>query len=283
MKRILFLFTASLLLLACSNDDNNGPVGPQELKIKKFSQDFYFSQSSDNYTLERLFDEFGQTVRESTIHPIMSFYWLYTYDTSGIISEKNHFYGDGTKNRQDIFAYESNNNIDKISFQNGVGEIISVRDYTTEADKITFHQSSIYGEIYYNAEGKIITNYVSTDTGISTQTIEYAGDNIDLINLTRSNGFVETYTFEYDDGINPLYDCVENNYLNATIGDHISLFNRHNYFSKNNYTRVIYNSSVPDSNYVKTKTTIYNADGYPTSAVIKKNDVLIEELTYEYY
>ncbi|MBK5212051.1 MAG: hypothetical protein JJE55_00140 [Flavobacteriaceae bacterium] len=282
MKRILFLFTASLLLLACSNDDN-GPDGQQELKIKKFIQNFYFNQSTDNYTLERLFDESGQTVRESTIYQDISFYWMYTYNNLGVISEKNHFYGDGTKNRQDIFAYDSNNNIDNISFKNGVGEVISVRDYTEEVDKITFHQSSIYGEIYYNAEGKIIKNYVSTDTGTSTQIIEYSGDNIDLINQTRSNGFVETYTFEYDEGINPLYDCVENNYLNATIGDHLSLFNRHNYFSKNNYTQVTYNSSTPDSNYVKTKTTVYNADGYPTSAVVKKNDVLIEELTYDYY
>jgi hypothetical protein len=40
---------------------------------------------------------------------------------------------------------------------------------------------------------------------------------------------------------------------------------------------------VPDSNYVKTKTTIYNSEGYPTSAEIKKNDVIIKELTYEYY
>ncbi len=282
MKRILFIFSASLLLWACSKDDNKAD-GQQELKIKQFNQKFYFDQSSDNYTLERLFDETGQTIRENTIYQDISFYWLYTYNSLGAISEKNNYYGDGTKNRQDIFAYDSNNNIDNISFKNGVGDDISFRDFTVETDKITFQQSSIYGEIYYNAEGKIIKNYVSTDTGSSIQTIEYTGENIDLINQNRSNGFVETYTFQYDEGINPLYDCVENNYLNATIGDHISLFNRHNYFSKNNYTQVTYNSSTPDSNYVKTKTTIYNADGYPTSAVVKKNDVLIEELSYEYY
>ena len=282
MKRILFLFTASLLLLACSNNDN-GPDGQQELKIKKFTQSFYFNQSTDNYSLERLFDETGQTVRESTIHSDMTLYWLYSYNNSGLTSEKSFLYGDDILNRQDIFTYDSNNNIDAITFKNSLGEVMGIRDYTKETDKIIFQQSSIYGEIYYNAEGKIIENYVSTDTGTSTQTIEYAGDNIDQINQTRSNGFVETYTFEYDDGINPLYDCVENNYLNTTIGDHLSFFNRHNYFSKNNYTQVTYNSSIPDSNYVKTKTTIYNADGYPTSAVVKKNDVLIEELTYDYY
>lgn len=283
MKTRLFLFAASLLLFACSNNDN-GPEGPQELKIKKFTQNFYFDQSTDNYTLERLFDETGQTVRENvTNHPDLSFYWLYTYNNLGIISEKNHYYGDDTPNGQDIFAYDSNNSIDALTFKNGLGDVISIRDYTTEPDRITFQHSAIYGEIYYDADGRIITNYLSTDTGNSTQTIEYSGDNIALINLNRSNGFVETYTFEYDEGKNPLYDYVQNNYLNATIGDHLGLFNRHDYFSKNNYTRVIYNSSTPDSSYVKTKSTIYNADGFPTSAVVTKNDVLIEELTYEYY
>jgi uncharacterized protein YcfL len=282
MKRILFLFAASLLTFACSSNDDV-PAGPQELKIKKFSQNFYFSQSTDNYSLERLFDESGQTVSESTIHPQMTFNWLYNYNSSGLISEKSLFYGVNVHQRKDIFAYDANNEIDGITFENGLGDVLSVRDYTIENDKITYQQSSIYGEIYYNAEGKIVKNYISTDTGTSTQTIEYAGDNINLINQTRSNGFVETYTFEYDDGINPLYDCVENNYLNATIGDHLSLFNRHNYFSKNNYTQVTYNSSTPDSGYVKTKTTVYNADGYPTSAVVKKNEVIIEELTYDYY
>ncbi len=282
MKTTLFVFAASVLLFACSNNDN-GPDGPQELKIKKFSQNFYFNQSTDNYTVERIFDESGQTTRESTIRPDMSFYWLYTYGPSGIISEKNHFYGDGTKNLQDIFAYDSNNNIDNISYKNGVGEDISFRDYTREIDKITFQHSSIYGEIYYNAEGKIIKNYINGDTSSSTQTIEYTADNITKITKTMSNGNIGTYTYQYDEGLNPLYTYVQNNYFNATIGDHISLFNRPDYFSKNNYTEISYVSSTPDSSYVKTKTTIYNADGYPTSAVVKKNDVLMEELSYEYY
>ncbi len=282
MKTRLFLFAASVLLFACSSNDND-PDGPQDLKIKKFSQNFSFTQNTDNYTLERLFDESGQTISESSIHPQMTFNWLYNYNSSGLISEKNLFYDNNVQHSKDIFAYDSNNQIDGITFENGLGDVLSIRDYTTETDRITFEQPSIYGEIYYNAAGKIIRNYISTDTGTATQTIEYSGDNINLINETGSNGFTGTYTFEYDDGINPLYDCVENNYSNATIGDHKSLFKRHNYLSKNNYTQITYNCSIPDSNYVKTKTTIYNADGYPTSAVVEKNGVLIEELTYEYY
>ncbi|MCG2418575.1 hypothetical protein K8089_06035 [Aequorivita sp. F47161] len=282
MKRILLLFAASLLTFACSSNDDV-PAEPQELKIKKFSQDFYFNQSTDNYTLERLFDESGQTVSESTIHPQMTFNWLYSYNSSGLISEKSLFYDVNAHQRQDIFAYDVNNEIDGITFENGLGDVLSIRDYTIENDKITYEQASIYGEIYYNAEGKIVKNFVNTDTGTSTQIIEYTGDNISQINETQSNGFEGTYTFEYDDGVNPLYDCVENNYTNATIGDHISLFKRHNYFSKNNYTQITFISSIPDSNYVKTKTTIYNADGYPTNAVVEKNGVLIEELTYDYY
>lgn len=282
MKRILFLFTASLLFLACSNDDN-GPDESQQLKIKQFRQNFFLEDSSENYTLERLFDATGQTVRENTIYIDLSFYWLYTYNSFDLVTEKNNFYNDGAKRRIDTFSYDSNQRVDSIAFKNGIGEVMSVRIYTKESDKITFQQSSIYGEIYYNAEGRIIKNYISGDTGTSTQTIEYSGDNITMINLNHSNGYVETYTFEYDEGLNPLYDYVQNNYSNATNGDHISFFDRHNYFSKNNYTRVIYNSSAPNSDYIKTKATVYNADGYPISAVVNKNDVLFEELTYDYY
>ncbi|MAP80497.1 MAG: hypothetical protein CL526_05360 [Aequorivita sp.] len=271
------------MFLACSNNDDNTPEEIQEFKIKKFSQNFFFDQSTDNYTLERLFDESGQTTHESTIHSDMTLYWLYNYNNSGQISEKSFIYGDDVLGRQDVFAYDQDNNIDKITFLSGTGDVVGIRDYSMEPTKLTFQQSSMYGEIYYNAEGKIVKNYVSTDTGIATQIIEYSGDNIQSINETLNNGFEKTYVFEYDEGINPLYECVENNYFNATIGDHLSLFNRHNYFSKNNYTRVTVNSSVPDSNYVKTKTTIYNSEGYPTSAEIKKNDVIIKELTYEYY
>lgn len=283
MKHILFLFTANLLFLACSNEDDNSTEPQTDFKIKSFNRQFHFENSSEDYELERLFDENGQSIRENETYQDLMLYWLYSYNDLGIINEKHNFYGDGSARRSDIFAYDSNNKIDSITYKSADGEIMSVVNYTHENDKVTFQQSSIYGEIYYDAEGRIIKNYTSGDTGTSTQTIEYSGDNITMINLNQSNGYVETYTFEYDEGLNPLYTYYKNNYFNATIGDHSSFFKRPNYFSKNNFIRITYNSSTPNSNYIKTKATIYNADGYPTSAVIKKDDVLIEELTYEYY
>ena len=284
MKRILFLFTASLLLLACSNDDENlSPAEPVEYNIKTFSRNLHFENNSEIYELVRLFDESGETIRESDFYSDLTLYWDYSYNPSGKISSKDNRNGDDIQRRTDVFSYDSNDEIESIAFMDAEGGEMSVRNYTHENDKIIFHQESIYGEIYYNSEGLIIKNYGSGDTGNWTQTIEYAADNITRITTVQSDGRTEIYSFEYDDGINPLYDYVQNNYFNATIGDHRNLFSRHNYFSKNNFTRISYNSSIPDNNYIETKTTVYNEDGYPISAIIKRNEVLREELSYEYY
>ena len=177
----------------------------------------------------------------------------------------------------------SDNKIESITYRNAEGEEMSARNFTHENNTIIYHQESLHGEIHYNGEGFIIKHYASGDTGNSTQTIEYTADKITKITTVFSDGRTEAYTLEYDDGINPLYEYVQNNYFNATIGDHQSYFSRYNYFSKNNFTRISYSSSTSVSDYIVTKTTKYNESGYPTSAVIKKNDVLIEELTYEYY
>lgn len=59
MKRILFLFTASLLLVACSsNNDNPQPEEQNVLKIKKLSKVFYVEdgklQETISYSIEPL-------------------------------------------------------------------------------------------------------------------------------------------------------------------------------------------------------------------------------------
>ncbi len=284
MKRTLFLFTVSLFFLACSSDDDTPSlVESNEFNIKTFSRQIHFDNNTENHQSLRIFNESGQTIRESDIYSDFALHWIYSYNPFGKISGKGNIDGDNINRRTDVFAYDSDNKIESITYRNAEGEEMSARNFTHENNTIIYHQESLHGEIHYNGEGFIIKHYASGDTGNSTQTIEYAADKITKITTVFSDGRTEAYTLEYDDGINPLYEYVQNNYFNATIGDHQSYFSRYNYFSKNNFTRISYSSSTPVSDYIVTKTTKYNESGYPTSAVIKKNDVLIEELTYEYY
>ena len=63
MIRILFLFTASLLLLACSDDDNDPQSEEQtDFKIKKLSKTFYLEDGT-SYRLDYLYDLSGKITK----------------------------------------------------------------------------------------------------------------------------------------------------------------------------------------------------------------------------
>lgn len=283
MKRILFLFTASLLLLACSNYDDQPKQEeqqeeePTDLKLKKFSY-----VDATNYKREMLFDEDGQPTHENEKEPEWDLIsWLYSYNSQGLISEKQYHYG-AKLLRTDTFGYDSENKIESISYKSG--DITSTY-YDTHLDNtISIKMGNTFTTYYYNTEGVIHKIETSSDFSSPTTTIDYLDRNITKVTTTQSfPDFTETYLYEYDDSFNPLYEYVQNNYFNATIGDHSDLLSRPNYFSKNNFAKITYTSSEPDSDYIKTKVTEYDENGYPTRAIITKDDVFDQELSYEYY
>ena len=76
MKRILFLFTASLLFLACSNDDYNGSENPQELKIKKYTSISFDANGTPNGEMvEYFFDENGKKTKDHIIDAFYDYFW----------------------------------------------------------------------------------------------------------------------------------------------------------------------------------------------------------------
>ena len=77
MKRTLFLFTVSLFFLACSSDDDTPSlVESNEFNIKTFSHQIHFDNNTENHQSLRIFNESGQTIRESDIYSDFALHWI---------------------------------------------------------------------------------------------------------------------------------------------------------------------------------------------------------------
>ena len=118
MKRILFLFTASLLLLACSNNDDNGPNGPQELKIKTFTTigvDVNGVPTGD--ITEYSFNENGTLSQKKTDEAASDYRRVinYTYNQLGQLTESNMTFIGVNTNRRLGYNYDSANKLDYIT------------------------------------------------------------------------------------------------------------------------------------------------------------------------
>ncbi len=120
MKTKLFLFTASLLLLACSNDDENPLTEEQntELKIKKFTS--IEVDSNGNPTGDRTeysFNEDG-TLAQKKIDEAISDYTeiiYYSYNQLGQLTESNRTFVGDNYNRKLAYFYDTANNLDYIT------------------------------------------------------------------------------------------------------------------------------------------------------------------------
>lgn len=299
MKRILFLFTASLLLLACSKDSENPQdteeiTEPTEYKIKKFSITEYYG-NGDIY-----------------IHDIL-------YDESGKISNRINHFEDFTISLNDTYSYNSRDQITTIQqsyeqenmmrrtlkyvyteISHQLFEIQNIDPDGQNSNTIKFAQmgDTVYtqdnldfrSEYIWDANKRLVKSHSSGgDIGYFSiqETINYSGNLINslhYLNVVYPGGEY-LHTYEYDNHENPLFDDFSlhtKDYIYGFLGGPMTKFSHH--FSANNYTRMEYaNVNDPSENYIQTKTTQYNEDGYPISAVVKRNDVVIEELAYEYY
>lgn len=282
MKTKLFLLAACSMLMACSSEHDITKPNP-ELKIKNFIRMVYHTDPSDNVTLTRTFDQSGKPVRDTEEYTNVTIYGLFTYNNSNLISEKSGHYQGGSQIGKDVFHYNSNNQIDSIISQDAQGMIMTAKYFEHYPNRITYNLGSLQGEYNYNADGVMTEINTSGDFSSSSTSITYSSNNISQIINQHSTGETETHSFQYDNELNVLFPYFHNNYFNSTIGDFGFPFNKKDYFSKNNYTQITYTHTDPSNNYTITKNTTYNSDGYPLSAEVKKDGVLIEEHVYEYY
>ena len=295
MKHILFLFTASLLLLACSDDDENQQSEEQNtFKIKKLSKTFYIEDGT-SYRLDYLYDESGKITK-----------WVHDYYNDGTITHDDYLYNDRgqileskTTNinenritRTISYVYDVSNRISTITYLSADGSI-NTSHFSYENNTV-FVIDDLGGnkKLSFNETGKLLNTVSSGNgndplNGTTTETINYTGNLVTSIHYEYSGGSIssKSYIYEYDNKTNPFFENFKNNINNYIYNFNGSMKSFKTDFSVNNFKKVKHSASVPapSLNYTEVFTTQYNEQGFPTSAEVKRNDVLFEELTYEYY
>lgn len=291
MMHKLFLFTASLLLLACSNDDN-GTNDITELQIKKFtSTSVDANRNPTGSSTEYFFAGNGTFIQKKTNNIPVGETKItdYAYNQLGQLTEAKTRFVELNGSRTLGYNYDSNNNLDKITdaFNGETPE--TYYQLTYEPNKINVeHQSpGFYDQLNYTNNKLTSITRLFDLGGSSTENLTYdAANNIIQNAITGFNGtadYNKNYTYEYDNKINPLYPYYNEYPLNLLSENFFSLDYSKLFFSPNNFTKEVYTDSESQNNYTITKSYQYNEDGYPVSAEVMRDGVLTILATYEYY
>lgn len=293
MKRILFLFTVSLLFLACSNDDSNlQPEEQTDFKIKKLSKTFYLEDGT-SYRLDYLYDLSGKRTKwiqdYSDINTLFHDDYLYN-ELGQILESKTTNIIENYVARTISYEYDTSNRISSVTYTSADG--FSNTSHLTYENNTVFVDDDFGGHksLIFNEEGKLIETFSRSSeplNGTVTETINYNGDLVSSIHYEYSigTGSTEDYVYEYNNKTNPLFENFKNNINNYIYNFPGSMKSFKTDFSANNFTKVKFTSTLPDPNlnYTDVFTTQYNQQGFPISAEVKRNGVLFEKLTYEYY
>ncbi len=292
MKRILILFTASLLFLSCSNDDNNNPEASQELIIKKLTSIRIDANGTPNgNSTVFLFNEDGTLSQKKEDETNSNYTRItnYTYNQLGQLTESYMTFEGVNTSRILTYFYDSTDKLDYITESlDGVDPDIYYQ-LRYEPNKITVIPQLSGFRDYLNYSNNILTSIdrVTDLGGSSTEVISNRGSNITKRETNGTTGpnndFSTNQSYQYDDKTNPLYPSFSENPLNLLGENRFNLDQIKLFFSNNNITSEVSTSTLTEHNYTFTKTYQYNEAGYPTSAIVKKDGVLFEELTYEYY
>lgn len=293
MKRILFLFTVSLFFLACSNDDSNSqPEEQTDFKIKKLSKTFYLEDGT-SYRLDYIYDLSGKRTKWIQDYADINtlFHDDYLYNELGqILESKTTNIIENYVARTISYEYDTSNRISSVTYTSADG--FSNTSHLTYENNTVFVDDDFGGHksLIFNEEGKLIETFSRSSeplNGTVTETINYNGDLVSSIHYEYSigTGSTEDYVYEYDNKTNPLFENFKNNINNYIYNFTGSMKSFKTDFSANNSTKVKFISTLPDPNlnYTDVFTTQYNQQGFPISAEVKRNGVLFEKLTYEYY
>lgn len=290
MKRILFLFTASLLLLGCSNDDDSQPIEQNaELKIKKFTETHFDTNGEPNGQMtEYFFNENGKKTKDHIVDAFNDYVWEYAYNDLGQVTKKSHNYLNYPIDFAEKYYYNSDNkpfvilrdrdndgvDVDSISFTYQPQQI-NVQWFTPGQERTEF---------YYNNIGVLTTVKHHADLGIvNNEAISYdSALNVTRLNVTTDFFNSETnHNYEYDDKINPFYKEFHNLPFNTYYYGYLSMHSQ--FISPSNATKIIRTGTDSSENFVMETSYQYNSSNYPISSETKRDGVLISRATYEYY
>ncbi|WP_410006233.1 hypothetical protein [Aequorivita nionensis] len=288
MKRIFFLFTASLLFLACSKDDNNGSENPQELKIKKFTSISVDANGTPNgEMIEYFFDENGKKTKDHIIDAFYDYFWEYAYNDLGQVTRKAHNHLNYPVDFVENYYYDQNDkpwvifrdwdadgiDMDSISF--------SYQPQQTNVQWFTPGQQRT--EFYYNNADVLISKKHFWDLGVVEDEIITYDNDFNIINVDIASNFNGelNHDYEYDGKINPFYEEFHNYPFNTYYYGY--LFDHSLFISPSNATKITRVGTNSSENYVLEITFQYNDSDYPISSETEKDGVLISQATYEYY
>src|SRR5690606_9153998 len=288
MKRSLFLFTASLLFLACSNDDNNGSENPQELKIKKYTSISFDANGTPNgEMIEYFFDENGKKTKDHIIDAFYDYSWEYTYNEVGQVTRKAHNHLNYPIDFVENYYYGVNNKI-----------WVVFRDWDNDGvymDSISFSYEPQQINVQWFTPGQERTEFTYNNTEVLTskkhfwdlgvvedEIITYDNDfNIINVDITSNFNGELNHDYEYDGKINPFYEEFHNYPFNTYYYGY--LFDHSLFISPSNATKITRVGTNSSENYVLEITFQYNDSDYPISSETEKDGVLISQATYEYY
>ncbi len=292
MKRILFLFIASLFLLACSNDDTTAPEEQNtDLKIKKYTS-ISFDENGDTngQMIEYFFDENGKKTKDHIVDAFIDYVWQYNYNDLGQVTKKSRNHVNYPVDIVEEYFYDSENKLEKLyvdSNNDGVVEDSLILSYQPNKIIARWHTPGHESkELSYNNEDVLTSVKHLEDLGINiNEVFSYdSSSNIILINLnTDFFNSESTYSYEYDGKANPFYKEYHDFYFNIAwrAGGH--LFKNHLFFSPSNVAKTTRTGNDPSENFIIETSYTYNSENYPVSSETKLDGTLTSQETYEYY
>lgn len=291
MKKIIFLITASLLILACSNDDNE----PQPEGNNQALKTFRFLENNGPTTLdsgkEFFLDQDGKMTMLNVIienQPI-SITSQYLYNNDGTRNKIERKFENSLVN---TFYYEYNNlnQIKKITNDKEDDDNPSIYDFEYSQGAIAIkEQLDMWSTVYsYNGNKLVNVATVSDNGPILSFELIYIGDNVTQILEKSLSEVVGTYTIEYDTKTNPLYsNFKEDTFFYSDIYDIDNPFIMEwvYYLSANNFTSIHYDNGNPNMEYTESNEIEYNENGKPISSIStsSRENLVVRRLTYQYY
>ena len=291
MRRTLFLFSASLLALACSNDDSHQPEEQNTVfKIKKYTSiSFDENETPNGQRIEYFFDENGKKTKDHIIDAFYEYIWEYTYHSFGQVTKKSRNHVNYPVDIVEEYIYNSENKLQKLYIDsNNDGVVEDSLIFTYQPNKIIaqWHTPGQERKEFSYTNDVLTSVKHFEDLGInSDEIITYDGSsNITQIKITTDYFNSETsHSYEYDGKRNPFYKEFHDFYFNVAWRDGGNLSKNSLFFSPSNVTKTIRTSSDSSENFVSETTYQYNSSNYPLSSLTKINGTLFSQATFEYY
>ena len=260
MKKIVCLFSAVLMLTACSNDNDDS--NPKTSVLPKTIELTNSAHPSEN--------------KISTI----------TYDGNKIVSIAN-------QTGKTEFTYKGNQIVQKVDYYISKNDTVKYGEtsYTYVNGKLEtvnkISNGNVSRDVYtYNSDGTVNKEMYSTNktTGVetkSTENVTLSFVNSNLVKAVAVNGMYTTTTdYSYDTNNNVFRNIygiglLLDQKLALSVGDNI--FSSVNNIEKSTVS-VALNSNLVNIPSVYTSTYDYNADGFPTKKTTYNFDGTINEV-----